>query len=154
VTAAPLLELAARLIARHKLDVVLIGNAAAALHGSPVTTIDLDFMFRSSPGNLRKLKGLADDLGAMVLRPYYPASDLYRVVRDSDGLQWDFMARVDGVRRFESLRSRATPVTFGRHALNVASLEDVIRSKAAADRPQDRAVLPILRKTLREEAAE
>ena len=150
MTAEPLLELAARLLARHRLDAVLIGNAAAALQGSPVTTVDLDFMFRKTPGNLRKLRRIADDLDAVVLHPYYPASELYRVVRDRDGLQFDFMARVDGVRSFESLRSRATVTRFGRHELRVASLEDVIRSKKAANRAQDRAVLPILRKTLRE----
>jgi hypothetical protein len=149
-----MLELAAKLIARHALDVVLIGNAAAALHGSPISTIDLDFMFRKSPTNLRKIRRLADDLGAMVMRPYYPASELYRVVRDADALQWDFMARVDGVRRYESLRSRATAVSFGGNELKVAALADVVRSKEAANRPQDRAVLPILRKVLREEEDE
>lgn len=150
MTAEPLLELAARLLAKHDLDAVLIGNAAAALQGSPVTTVDLDFMFRKTPGNLRKLRRIADDLDAVVLHPYYPASELYRVVRDRDGLQFDFMAKVNGVRSFESLRSRATVARFGRHELKVASLDDVIRSKKSANRAQDRAVLPILRKTLRE----
>ena len=150
MTAEPLLELASKLLARHRLEAVLIGNAAAALQGSPVTTLDLDFMFRKTPGNLRKLRRLADDLGAVVMHPFYPASELYRISRDSDGLQFDFMAKVDGVRSFESLRSRAATVRFGRHALMVASLEDVIRSKKAANRPQDRAVLPVLRRTLRE----
>jgi hypothetical protein len=60
------------------------------------------------------------------------------------------MAKVDGIRSFESLRSRAAATRFGRHDLKVASLEDVIASKKAANRPQDRAVLPVLRKTLRE----
>lgn len=150
VNAEPLLTLVARLLTKHRLDAVLIGNAAAALQGSPVTTIDLDFMFRSSPANLRKLKRLADDLDAIVLRPFYPASELYRVARDADGLQLDFMARIDGIRSFPALRSRALVIRFGRHPLAVASLADIIRSKAAAGRPQDRAVLPILRRTLRE----
>ena len=149
MTAEPLLELAARLLAKHKLDAVLIGNAAAALQGSPVTTMDLDFMFRKTSTNLGKLKRIADDLDAVVLHPYYPASELYRVARDRDGLQLDFMAKVDGIRSFESLRSRATVATFGGHPLRVSSLEDIIRSKVAANRPQDRAVLPVLRKTLR-----
>jgi hypothetical protein len=150
MTAEPLLELAARLLAKHRLDAVLIGNAAAALQGSPVTTVDLDFMFRKTPRNLGKLRRIADDLDATVLTPFYPASELYRVVRERDGLQLDFMAKVDGIRSFESLRSRATAARFGRHELKVASLEDIIRSKKAANRPQDRAVLPVLRKTLRE----
>lgn len=150
MTAAPWLELAARLIAKHRLDCVLIGNAAAALRGSPVSTVDLDFMFRNTPGNLRKLKRIADELDAVVMRPFYPASELFRVVRDVDALQWDFMAKVDGVRRFESLRARATAVAFAGHSLFVASLDDIIRSKQAANRPQDRAVLPVLRRTRRE----
>jgi hypothetical protein len=152
MTAEPLLEMAARLLTNHRLDAVLIGNAAAALQGSPVTTIDLDFMFRSTPGNLRKLRRIADDLDAVVMRPFYPASELYRVLRDRDGLQMDFMGRIHGIRSFESLRSRATTARFGRFELKVASLQDIVRSKAAANRPQDRAVLPVIRKTLREAA--
>lgn len=93
MTAAPLLELAARLLAKHRLDAVLIGNAAAALQGSPVTTVALDFMFRKTPANLRKLRRIADDLDAVVLHPFYPVSELYRVMRQRDGLQFDFMGK-------------------------------------------------------------
>jgi len=39
----------------------MIGNAAAALQGSPVTTLDIDFMFQKTAGNLKKLKALARD---------------------------------------------------------------------------------------------
>lgn len=152
MTAEPLLDLIAGLLVRHRLDVVLIGNAAAALQGSPVSTVDLDFMFRKTGRNLAKIRRLADDLGAVVMRPYYPASELFRVVRDRDGLQLDFMAKVDGIRKCESLCVRATPVKFGDNELRVAALEDIIRSKVAANRPQDRAVLPVLRRTLREKA--
>jgi hypothetical protein len=151
MNAEPLLRLVARLLAKRRLEAVLIGNAAAALQGSPVTTVDLDFMFRKTAPNLRKLKRIADDLDAVVMRPFYPASELYRVVRDRDGLQLDFMAKVDGVRSFASLRSRAVPVPFGSFEILVASLPDIIRSKRAAGRPQDRALLPILRKTLDEQ---
>lgn len=149
-----MLELAARLLAKHRLDAVLIGNAAAALQGSPVTTVDLDFMFRKTPANLRKLRRMADELDAVVLHPYYPASELYRIMRQRDGLQLDFMGKIHGIRSFEALRSRATIARFGRHSLAVASLKDVIRSKSAANRPEDRAALPVLRRTLREKEAE
>jgi hypothetical protein len=56
--------------------------------------------------------------------------------------------RISGGLNFTSLRSRAQVVVVGREKLLVASLADVIRSKAAAGRPKDRAVLPILRDTL------
>src|SRR5712692_5211968 len=83
----PVLFRIAKLLEKHGLEAVLIGNAAAALQGAPVTTVDFDFMFHKTPPNLRKLKALAAALDAVILRPYYPASDLFRIVPDEDGLQ-------------------------------------------------------------------
>lgn len=148
--ARPILFALARVLHQHGLEAVLIGNAAAALQGAPVTTLDFDFLFRKTPGNLRKLKAVARSLGAVVLKPYYPASDLFRVVRDEDSLQVDFMAKIHGVRSVASLRSRALRVDFGGHVMLVADLADIIRSKRAAGRPRDRAVLEILEKALHE----
>lgn len=150
MNAEPLLTLVTRVLAQRRLDAVLIGNAAAAIQGSPVTTMDFDFMFRKTPGSLAKLKRVADDLSAVVMRPFYPASQLYRVTRDADGLQLDFMVKIHGVRSFEALRGRASAVAFGEYCLLVASLSDIIKSKESAGREQDLAVLPILRRTLHE----
>ena len=113
MNAAPILSQIAELLARHGLEVVMIGNAAAALQGAPVTTIDIDFLFRKTPANLKRLKAIAAELEAVILAPYYPVSGLLRVSRDTDGLQLDFMSVVDGVRSFEGLRKRAMPVSFG-----------------------------------------
>ena len=81
--AAPLLGEVGRQLHEARLEAVLIGNAAAALHGAPVTTVDFDFLFRKTARNLSKLKAVARGLGATILRPYYPASDLYRVLPPS-----------------------------------------------------------------------
>jgi predicted nucleotidyltransferase len=150
MNAAPLLIEIGRCLHEVHLEAVLIGNAAAALQGAPVTTIDFDFLFRSTSRNLGKLKAIARRLRAMVLRPYYPVSNLYRVVRDEDGLQLDFMATIHGIRSFEGVRDRATPVEIDGVPILVASLADVVRSKRAAGRPRDRAVLEILEKALEE----
>jgi len=148
--AAPLLVEIGRALQEIGLEAVLIGNAAAALRGAPVTTIDFDFLFRRTPLNMAKLKALASRLRATVLRPYYPASDLYRVVRDDDGLQLDFMGTIHGVRSFEGLRARASEIRIDDVVLLVASLEDVVKIKRAAGRARDRAVLEILEKALEE----
>jgi hypothetical protein len=153
VNAEPLLQRIARALERAGLEAVLIGNAAAALQGAPVTTLDFDFMFRKTPTNMRKLKALARHLHAMILRPYYPASDLFRLVSDDLGLQLDFLATIHGIRSFESLRSRATQVPVGDAELSVASLADVVKSKRAAGRPKDYAVLTVLEATLDEAQA-
>jgi hypothetical protein len=152
VNAEPLLARIALALDGAGLEAVLIGNAAAALQGAPVTTLDFDFMFRSTPANLRKLKSFARALDAVILRPYYPASDLFRVVSDDLGLQVDFLATIHGVRSFESLRSRAVVVRLGDSSVLVAALADIVKSKRAAGRPKDRAVLGILEATLDEAA--
>ena|SRR5688572_18986681 len=146
----PLLQRIAKALAKCRLEVVLIGNAAAALHGAPVTTVDFDFMFRKSPANLKKLAQFGKSLEATVFRPYYRSSGLYRVMNDDNGLQVDFMCVVDGVRTLSKLKSRAKKVPMGGSELLVASLADIIASKKAADRPRDRAVLEVLERTLRE----
>jgi len=148
--AAPLLREVARHIREARLDAVLIGNAAAALQGAPVTTVDFDFFFRKTSRNLAKLKAIARALDATVMRPYYPVSDLYRIVRDRDSLQIDFMGAIHGLRSFEGVRDRASTIEIGGVPVLVASLDDVIRSKRAAGRPRDRAVLEILEKAREE----
>ena len=150
MNAKPFLVEVGRLLQKLNLEAVLIGNAAAALQGAPVTTVDLDFFFRKTPRNLRKLKAIARGLGAMALRPYYPASDLYRIVREDDGLQVDFMATIHGIRSFEGVRARARAVEIEGAQILVASLRDIIKSKRAARRPRDLAVLEILEKALDE----
>jgi len=152
--AKPALVEVGRALAGVNLEAVLIGNAAAALQGAPVTTIDFDFLFRSTPRNLAKLRQVADRLRATVLRPYYPASGLFRVIRDDDGLQVDFMTTIHGVRSFEGLRDRATRMDIEGTPILVASLDDIIRSKKAAHRPRDLAVIDVLEKAREAQAGQ
>jgi predicted nucleotidyltransferase len=150
MNAEPLLNKIARVLAEHRLEAVMVGNAAAALHGAPVTTLDIHFMFRKTSANLKKLKAVAHRLQAVILKPYYPVSDLFRMVNDDQRLQLDCMTRLHGIRSLEGLRSRATSVDFDGHALLIASLSDIIASKRAAGRSRDLAVLDVLERTLEE----
>jgi predicted nucleotidyltransferase len=150
MNASPLLIKIARTLHLVRLETVMVGNAAAALHGAPVTTLDIDFMFRKTPTNLRKLKDFAEKLDAQILKPFYPVSSLYRVVNDDTGIQVDFMSILHGIKSFENLRSDAVEVEFEGYELKVAALEKIIRSKKALGRPRDLAVLEILERTLDE----
>jgi len=152
MNAQPLLNSVVAALAAVRLEVILIGNAAAAIQGAPVTTVDFDFMFRATSVNLAKLKKFAVRLDAVILRPYYPASALFRVMNDDRGLQADFMPAIHGVKSFNSLRSRAEKIQLGANRLWVAHLADIIASKRAAGRARDKAVLDILEKTLREKS--
>lgn len=63
-------------------------------------------------------------------------------------MQADFLAVIHGLRSYEGVRKRAATVVVGGCPLRVASLEDVVKSKRAANRPKDLAVLPILEATI------
>ena len=150
--AQPELALLAKALNEHGLEAILIGNMAAALHGAPVSTIDIDLFFRATRRNMQKLKLVATALEAVILRPYYPVSALFRLHRERDGLQIDFMGHIDGAQSYEGIRSRAGLYEIGGQKLLAASLDDIIRSKQAAGRGKDLAVIDILEKTRYEEA--
>jgi hypothetical protein len=121
VNAQPLLARIARALAHAKLD---------------------------TAANRKKIVAFARELGAIVLRPYYPASSLFRVTDDDLVLQADFMGVIHGLRSFEGVKKRASTLEVGGATLRVASLEDIVKSKKAANRPKDRAVLPPLEATI------
>jgi hypothetical protein len=60
------------------------------------------------------------------------------------------MGEIHGVRSFEGLRQRALRVPLGDTQILVAALADIIKSKRAAARPRDLAVLPLLERVLAE----
>jgi predicted nucleotidyltransferase len=134
-------------VSQAGLQIIIIGNAAAILHGVPVLTQDVDFMVRDHPQLEKKLKNFAKIFGAALTRPYEPSSQMIRVV----GLpvQIDFVLQLSSRKSFESIRSRATKVRIGKHLVWVAALEDIIAAKEAANRSKDKATLQILKESLR-----
>lgn len=62
----------------------------------------------------------------------------------------DFMGTIHGLRSFEGVRDRAVTMEIGGVVLRVATLSDTIKSKRAANRPRDRAVLDVLETALEE----
>jgi hypothetical protein len=49
---------------RHEVEFVVVGGVAAVLHGAPVTTFDLDALFRVSEQNAQRLLEALDSLHA------------------------------------------------------------------------------------------
>ena len=147
ISAKTLIALA-RALRVARLEAIVIGNCASMLNGAPVTTQDIDLLIRDTSTNRRKLARFAQAIGGSVPMP---VSELSKVEWIESGLavpveiHYD---RISGGLTFSSVRSRAQIVEVGEEKLRVAALSDVIRSKQAAGRPKDRAVLPILRDTL------
>jgi predicted nucleotidyltransferase len=152
VNAKPIVKQVLKAIRSSGLEPILIGNAAAALQGAPVTTDDIDFLIRKTPRNLfEKIALFVKKLDALTELPTFPFPDFYRITtRKPPLIQVDLATKIHGVGSFESLRSRATIVDVNGISLAVADLADVIKSKRAADRLKDRAIMPVLEETLRE----
>lgn len=138
----------AKALRAAKLEAIVIGNTASMLNGAPVTTQGIDLLIRDTSPNRRKLARFADEIGGSAPMP---VSELSKVEWIEGRLavpveiHYD---RIAGGLTFASLRARAQVVLVGDEKLLVANLADVIRSKQAARRPKDRAVLPILLDTL------
>lgn len=130
MNAAPLLHRGAVAFQKVRLDAVMIGTAAAAIQGAPVTTLAIDFMLRETLRNIEKLKTLAKLLDAVYLDASSPLTSLRRIENEEQGLFLDFLTRIDGISSFASLRSRAVPVDFGE--LSFASLRWKISSEVTA----------------------
>ena len=136
-------------MAHAGLEGVLIGNAGAALQGAPVGTTDLDFFVRSTKRNKEKILSIAKELHGFAHQPFAPLSYMYRI--DGIAVPIDMVISAHGIKSFESLRSRSTllPLGDGR-SVCIADLKDIIKSKKAAGREKDWAVMPILERTLDE----
>jgi hypothetical protein len=130
-----------------RLEAVIVGNVAALLQGAPVTTQDLDLLVRDTPSNRKKIHELGNLMGARA-REISPLATGLRIDATSGTIDLLF-DRIAGHLSFEALRSRSIRVPVAGRVATVATLEDVIASKEAANRPKDLAQLPILRDTLR-----
>jgi predicted nucleotidyltransferase len=132
-----------------KLDAVLVGNAAAALVGVPVTTQDIDLFVRDTPLNQEKIKQFATALGDHVQasRPFEPVSRMIRL--EGLAVDVDFVFNLSSRAKFESVKSRAQTIDVEGVKMQVADLKDVIEAKRAAARPKDLATLPLLEEFLR-----
>jgi hypothetical protein len=142
-----------KLFTEFNLDAVMIGNAAAAINGSPVTTLDIDFIVPQNPQTYRAIALIAQKTQS-VLQELKLTDDRYMyqlLPKRPEGTQVDFLYELASKDRYEQIREHAQPVDFGGNVLYIASLEDIIRAKQAANRPKDLAVLPILELTLEEQ---
>jgi hypothetical protein len=142
-------------LARHHVDYVLIGGLAATLHGSSALTNDADICPAPSRDNLERLADALRDMDSRIRSD--PESDGVAFSLDADFLarmnlvnlttrfgDFDIAFRPSGSLGYDDLVQRATEVAIDGTIVPVASLADIIRSKEVANRPKDRATLPIL----------
>ena len=138
-----------RAVEQVRLDVIVVGNAAAALHGVPVTTQDIDLFVRDTPQNAEKIQQLLAALGEPVQasRPFEPVSRMIRI----EGLpvDIDLVFELSSHEKFEAVARRSLLHTIEGVPIRLAAMDDIIAAKRAAGRPKDLAVLPLLEQFVR-----
>jgi len=145
---------------RHQVLYVVIGGLAAELRGSPYVTRDVDVTPAQTRENFTRLAAALRELDAKLRIP--DMEEPFAIPLDertfTQGTTWTFVTKhgyldiallPDGTRGYDDLRRSATREQItDTVTIFVAALADVIRSKEAAGREKDRAVLPILRQVL------
>jgi hypothetical protein len=139
---------------------VLIGAVAARLHGFPRLTADLDITPARDPENLERLAVALRELDARVFTEAVPEglpfdcspamlarADVWNLTTSAGRL--DVAFRPSGTRGYEDLMRDAVRFDAFGATVHAASLRDIVRSKEAADRPQDRQDIVLLREMMK-----
>jgi len=149
-----------KVLAKHRVDFVLIGALAARLQGFPRLTADADITPARNRDNLIRLAAALRELDARVFTEAVPEglefdcsaqtfsrSETWNLVTAAGRLDLAFTP--SGTTGYEDLIRRALRFEVYDVELMAASLDDIIRSKEAADRPQDRQDVVVMREMQR-----
>lgn len=147
-----------RVLVTHDVEFVLVGGLGATIHGSPYATVDADVVPHRGRSNLDRLSAALRALGARV---YVSAEETIPFDHDGrslgDAEVWNLSTKFGGLdvtfvplgtKGYVDVAEKAETIDIGQLEVRVAALEDIVRSKAAADREKDRVVLPTLRRLM------
>ncbi len=155
---APRFKDALDVFARHGVDFIVVGGVAAVLAGAPISTFDLDIVPSRSSENLERLVAALHELDARyrdltgrILRPEAAglAGTGHHLLLTTCG-PVDVLGAIGHGDDYDQLLPDVVERQIGSHRVRTLGLARLIRTKEAAGRAKDLAVLAILRRTLEE----
>lgn len=144
-------------LAAEQVEYLIVGGVSAVLLGATITTRDLDICYRRTPENAARL---ARALAPLAPRPRgFPDGlpfpfDATTIVNgcnftltlgDEDV---DLLGEMSAVGNYEQVIATAEEIDLAGIRVKLLSLEHLIATKTAANRPKDLAVLPELHRLL------
>jgi hypothetical protein len=141
-------------LSRGQVEFVVIGGIAVLTHGHVRATLDLDICYARTPENLERLERALSPIrprlrGAPEGLPFFFDRQTLRnglnftLVTDEGEL--DLLGEVTGIGSYGDMALHADVITAYDVSFKLMSLDDLIRSKAAAGRPKDLLDLEALR---------
>lgn len=132
---------------RHGVDYVVVGGLAGLAHGSSFPTFDLDVGYARNEANLERMAAALKELD-VTLRgapPDLPFQVDARSLANGANFtfltsygDFDILGEIDGVSSYEDLRQAARPATIDGISTKIASIDDLIAMKRAANRTKDK----------------
>lgn len=133
----------------HGVRYLVVGAHAVAFHARPRATKDLDILIDPTPTNARR--------ALAALRDFFGGAELGYSVEDVTDPRWiiqlgaapvrvDLLSEIPGLASFDAAWRNRVSARFGTVPAHYIGLDELIRAKEAARRPQDRADLRILQR--------
>lgn len=134
-----------RILAKHGVELVVLGGVGAQLRGWRSATTDLDIALSRSEENTDRFNRALAEMG-LVGEPQYGQFGTSFETRHG---RLEVVRKADGIGGYEDWLQRATEEDFGEGlVIVVAAGEDILASKQAAGRVKDEAVLDQMREDL------
>lgn len=139
-----------RALEGNAVDFVLVGGLAGLLHGSAYPTFDLDVVYARDRGNVARMTAALREIG---VRLRGALADLpfvldERTIENGSNFTFDtrfgpfdILGHADGMPPYEELRANSKVGTIDGIEVRVASIDDLISMKRAANRTKDKLML-------------
>jgi len=148
-----------RALSKHGVDFILVGGVAAVVQGAPIMTFDLDVLSSTDADNLVRLLAAVESMeGYYRLQPErrlkpqltHLASGGHNLLTTRFG-PLDLLDTIGNSHTYRDLLPHSVPLDVSKGTtVRVLDLETLIAIKEETAGEKDRAILPVLRRTLEE----
>lgn len=138
-------------LVEHEVEFIIVGGISAVLHGAPISTFDLDVLYRPSPENAARSVAALEEMQAVyrgrmgqVLKPQ--ASWLlgggHHLFRTALG-DLDFLSFVGEQHKYDDLLPLSEQHVVASLCVQMLSLEAIVKIAHETGRDKDRLRIPI-----------